>query len=122
MNRKYSAVAVSALVLCAAGVAATDASAREAPEPQYGNTTPEPNYPTYDPQHHGNMGTPEPNYPEYNYPEYKLDVPTSPPNLAQTSGDDTGVEVLPAGASALGGAGLALAGMWLYRRRHAAAV
>ena len=117
MNRKYSAVAVAALALGAAGIAAADASAREAPEPQYGNTTPEPNYPNYDPQHHGNMTTPL-----HNYPEYKLDVPTSSTNLAQTSGDDTGVEVLQTGASALGGAGLALAGMWLYQRRQAAAV
>jgi hypothetical protein len=117
MNRKYSAVAVSALALGAAGIAAADASAREAPEPQYGNTTPEPKYPGYDPQHHGNM-----NVPEYNYPEYKLDVPTSPTGPARASGDDTGVEVLQASASALGGAGLALGGMWLYRRRHAPAV
>ena len=113
MNRMCSAVAVSALAFGAAGILATDASAREAPEPQYGNTTPEPNYPNYDPQHHGNMSTPE-----YNYPEYKLDVPTSPREPAQASGDDTGVEVLQAGTSALGGASLALVGMWLYRSRH----
>jgi hypothetical protein len=36
-----------------------------------------------------------------------------------TSSDDHGAEVLQAGASALGGAGVAIAGMWLYRRRHA---
>ena len=36
-----------------------------------------------------------------------------------TSSDDIGVEVLQAGASALGGAGVAIAGMWLYLRRHA---
>ena len=104
MNRKYSAVAISALALGAAGIAAADASAREAPEPHYGNTVP------------------EPNYPEYNYPEYKLDVPTSPTGPALASADDTGVEVLQASASALGGAGLALGGLWLYRRRHAPAV
>jgi hypothetical protein len=33
--------------------------------------------------------------------------------------DDAGVEVIRAGASAIGGAGVALGGVWLYRRRHA---
>lgn len=36
--------------------------------------------------------------------------------------DDAGVEAVQAGASALGGAGLALGGLWLYRRRHAPAL
>jgi LPXTG-motif cell wall-anchored protein len=71
------------------------------------------------------VSVPEPNFPEYNYPEYKLDVPTLPTDLTgstEASGDDNGVEVLQAGASALGGAGLALGGLWLYRRRRAPAV
>lgn len=163
MNRKSSAVAMFTLALGAVGVAATDASAREAPDPQYGNTSPRPNYPRYDPQHHGNMSTSEVYYPAYNYPEYKLDVPTLPTGPTQGSAglppepgsgyatmpdchwayhsvceevpvpvapteaaldpgpsDDTRVEVLQAGASALGGAGLAFGGMWLYRRRQTA--
>jgi hypothetical protein len=93
MNRKYSAVAVAGLALGAAGIAAADASAREAPEP--------------------------------NYPRVEARMPTSPtdPRVpTEASGDDTGVEVLQAGASALGGAGLAIGGMWLYRRRHAPAI
>jgi hypothetical protein len=45
----------------------------------------------------------------YNYPEYRFDIPVTQtvPNTASV------------GASALGGAGLALGGLWLYRRRHA---
>lgn len=36
--------------------------------------------------------------------------------------DDSVAEVLQAGAGALGGAGLALAALWAYRRRHPLAV
>lgn len=32
--------------------------------------------------------------------------------------DDTVAEILQAGASAFGGAGIAMAGLWAYRRRH----
>ena len=112
MNRKYAAAAMSALALGAVALSAAEASARVAPEPQYGNTTPVPDYPNYDPQHHGNMTGPV-----YQYPEYQLDVPTSPSVPAHASGEDTGVDALPAGASALGAAGVA-AGLWLYRRRR----
>jgi len=105
--------------LGALGIAATDASAREDPEPAYGNTIPELTYPNYDPQHHGNMTNPEYNSPRYDFPKYELDVPALPADPTDASVDDAGAEALQAGASALGGASLAFGGMWLYRRRHA---
>jgi hypothetical protein len=47
-------------------------------------------------------------------------VPHDPPptRTVEIPVDDNSVETLQAGASALGGAGIALAGMWLYRRRQ----
>ena len=127
MNRKYWAAAGSALALSAAALGATQASARESPEPGSGHTaTPDCHW-AYHPVC-DEVPLPEPNYPEYNYPEYKLDVPTLPTDPTDptgppaASGDATGVDVLRAGASAIGGAGLALGGTWLYRRRHAPAV
>ena len=125
MNHARTAIAVSVLALSAATFGATQASARLDPEPQYGNTTP------------------APNYPEYNYPEYKLDVPTVPtepdchwayhpacheipapvPPVEATldpgSSDDNGAKTMQTGASALGGAGIALGAVWIYRRRQA---
>jgi hypothetical protein len=44
-------------------------------------------------------------------------VPTQPTNSTIVSDDDT-AEAFQAGASALGGAGIALAAMWLYRRHQ----
>jgi hypothetical protein len=41
-----------------------------------------------------------------------------PPSLS----DGDGTEALQMGASALGGAGLAFGGLWLYRRRHVTAI
>ncbi|MFK4085185.1 hypothetical protein ACI2LF_13815 [Kribbella sp. NPDC020789] len=60
--------------------------------------------------------------PEYHYPAPKLDVPTLATGSAEAAGDDSGAELLQAGASALGGAGSALGGLWLYRRRRAPVV
>ncbi|WP_432945645.1 hypothetical protein ACQPXM_06105 [Kribbella sp. CA-253562] len=57
-----------------------------------------------------------PNYPTSasSYP-----VPTQPSTDANLSlVDDTAAEALQAGASGLGGAAIAFAGMWLYRRRQ----
>jgi hypothetical protein len=45
----------------------------------------------------------------------EVDPAPSPP-------DGYGTEALQVGASALGGAGLAFGGMWLYRRRHLPAI
>ncbi|WP_328522210.1 hypothetical protein [Kribbella sp. NBC_00359] len=117
MNRKHAAAALSALALGAVAPNVAEASALAAPEPECGNTIPEPNCPSYDLWQHGNMPTPVYDYPGYKYPAYKLDVPTSPSDPAHASAEDTVVDVLPAGASALGAAGVGL-GLWLYRRRR----
>jgi hypothetical protein len=86
MNRRNSAIAVSALALGAAAFTATEASAQQPPEPRSGDST----------------------------------APASVIQRVQV--DDAGIEAVQAGASALGGAGLALGGLWLYRRRHTPAI
>ncbi|MFC5268122.1 hypothetical protein ACFPJ1_38925 [Kribbella qitaiheensis] len=48
-----------------------------------------------------------------------MSVPPAEVALDPGLSNDGGAEARQAGASALGGAGLAFAGMWLYRRRHA---
>jgi len=50
---------------------------------------------------------------EYNYPEYKFDEP-----VQATAGDDNVAQAFKASGAALGGGCVAVAGMWLYRRRH----
>jgi hypothetical protein len=62
--------------------------------------------------------------PEYNYPNYDPQHEVAPvaAAMAPSPSDDNAAEALQAGASALGGAGLAFGGLWLYRRRHAPAV
>jgi hypothetical protein len=121
MNRRYSALALSALATGAVVLAATEASAM-----------------TKDPGGSGSMsqGVPDSSpvspdegsgypgsgskSPEYNYPNYDPKYQVAPVKAAvgQSLSDDNGVEVLQAGASALGGAGVAFGAMWLYRRRH----
>ena len=88
MNRRNSAIAVSALALGAAAFIATEASAQQPPEPRSGDST----------------------------------APASVTKRVEVPVDDAGVEAVQAGASALGGAGLALGGLWLYRRGHAPAI
>jgi hypothetical protein len=57
-----------------------------------------------------------PNYPTY---DSSSPVPAQPGiDAGLGSVDDTAAEVLRAGASGLGGAGIAFAGIWLYRRRQ----
>jgi hypothetical protein len=100
MNRTCSTLAVSTLALGAVVLTASEALAEPRPCPGLDSTY---------------------NHP-YNYPEYKLDTPvaqTTPDASGQVRANDNGVEFLQAGASALGGAGLALGGLWLYRRNHA---
>lgn len=118
MSRKCSAIAVSALALSAAALGAAQASAVEAPEPRSGYQTPDCHWAAYPPVCDAVPVT----NPEYHYPAPKLDVPTLATASAEAVGDDSGAEVLQAGASALGGASLALGGLWLYRRRHAPVV
>ena len=104
MNRRYSAIAVSALALGAAALTATNASAGVDPRPEPRDTTAECNYP--------------------NHPLCKVVPVVATPRAAtdHSAWDDYGAGALEAGASALGGAGIAFGGMWLYRRRHAPAI
>jgi hypothetical protein len=58
--------------------------------------------------------------PEYNYPKYdpQYEVPRVEAPPVNSASDHYRAQALQAGASALGGAGVALGAMWLYRRRH----
>jgi hypothetical protein len=100
MNRTYSAIAVSALALGAAALTATEASAQLDPDSGSGYATPDCWY--------------------ANHPVCEV-VPAVVPvegALGESLSDDNGAEALQAGVSALGGAGLAFGGLWLYRRRQ----
>jgi hypothetical protein len=90
--------------LSAAALTATEASARLDPDPGSGHTSP--------------YTTQQCNYP--NHPVCEV-VPVDG-TFAPSPSDDNKAEALQAGASALGGAGLAFGGIWLYRRRHALAI
>jgi hypothetical protein len=104
MNRTHATLAASVLALSAVGLTATQASAR-VPDDVPPDTTVAPH---------------DPSASEYNYPNYapQYEVPRGETTTLGNGSDDNAVEVLQAGASALGGAALALGGMWLYRRRH----
>jgi hypothetical protein len=102
MNRKYWAIAGSALALGAATLTATEASAQEAPEPGSRSATTLDCHWAYHPA----------------CEEAPVSVPPAEVALDPGPSDDGGAEARQSGASALGGAGLAFAGMWLYRRRH----
>ncbi|TCN32192.1 hypothetical protein EV642_128102 [Kribbella sp. VKM Ac-2500] len=105
MNRRYSAIAVSALALGGAALTVTEASARLDPDPGSGYTTTPDCHWAYHPA----------------CDEVLVPVPPVEAALDPGSSDDNGAETMRAGASALGGAGLAFGGLWLYRRRHAPA-
>lgn len=96
MNRKYAAFAVSAMAMGAIALTATEASAVvTAPMVETHSTRlpPEPD--------HGPV--PGPSGP-------RVEIPV----------DDVWAEAAQAGASALGGAGIAFAGLFVYRRRQLA--
>ncbi|MEU4294428.1 hypothetical protein AB0E63_39940 [Kribbella sp. NPDC026596] len=48
-----------------------------------------------------------------------MPAPASPTDPVKAGVDDTVSEGIQAGASVLGGAGVVLGGLWIYRRRHA---
>jgi uncharacterized membrane-anchored protein len=56
-------------------------------------------------------------YPEDDYHAPVVVVPVPGPGTT-TEVDDALAEGLQAGASAIGGAGVALSALWIYRRRH----
>ncbi|MGW1339835.1 hypothetical protein ACWCOV_02180 [Kribbella sp. NPDC002412] len=101
MNHKYSIIAVPALAVAAVVLAASESSAGVPPEDPGPATTVAPN----------NPGPP-------NYPNYDIRTSTTTGTGSSSSADDTAVEILQAGAAAIGGAGIALAGTWVYRRRQ----
>jgi len=120
MNRRYTALALSAFAMGVVVLTATDASAMTK-DPGSGSMSqevpaPPPDWPDEGTGYSGS----ETKTPEYNYPNYdpKYEVAPVKAAMVQSSSDDNGVEALQAGASALGGAGIAFGGMWLYRRRH----
>jgi hypothetical protein len=121
MNRRHSALALSTCALGAVFLTTTEASAWAPPEP----TSPAHSVPVSPPgwpDEGSGYPKSETQRPEYNYPNYdpKYEVAPVASTTNQSRSDDNGVEALQAGASALGGAAVACAGMWLYRRRHLA--
>ncbi len=117
MNRRYSAIAVSALAFGAAAFTATEASAQVDPHPEsrYATTAGQ-----AEASKRPDQGSGHPSGWWVGYPgtEAKNSVATPRSATDHSAWDDIGAEALQAGASALGGAGVALGGMWLYRRRH----
>lgn len=124
MNRRYSALALSALAMGAVALTTTEASAIGSGHPSGWWV----GYPGTEAKSSYNYSTDDlrdttpvrpdpgpPNYPTYD-PRYEV------PQGVTVSRDDNGVEVLQASASALGGAAVAFGAMWLYRRRQAPAV
>lgn len=141
MNRRYSALALSALAMGAVGFTATEASAMlKDPEPRSSavetNDWPDERsgYPgseaTSPPCNYANHPLcevpanedPGPGSAGYNYPNYdpRYEVARTPAETVSGSSEETWVNVARFGASTLGGAGAALGGVWLYRRRHLA--
>ena len=102
MNHARTAIAVSALALSAAALGVSQASARLGPEPGSGYTT-----------------TPDCHW-AYHPACQETPVPMAPVEAALDPGlsDDNGAETMQTGASALGGAGIALGAVWIYRRRQ----
>lgn len=121
MNRRYSALALSAFAMSAVVLTATEASAMPK-DPGSGSMSqgvpvPSPDWPD-EGSSYPVSGTTTPEYNPYmNYdPKYELNAVQAA--TGQSPSDDNAVEAMQAGASALGGAGVAFGGMWLYRRRH----
>jgi hypothetical protein len=118
MNRRCSALALSAFAMGAVALSATEASARLKDPDSQSTAAPTSAYDWPD-EGSGYPGFADKDS-EYNYPNYdpKYEVAPVEGAVADSSHDDNGDGALQAGASALGGAGLAFGGMWLYRRRH----
>ena len=121
MNHRYSALAVCALAMGTVALTATEASAMlKEPRPGFNSVATvqaePPGWPDEGSSYPGSgLDSPEYNYPNYD-PQYEV-APAAAATIHSAS-DDSGFEALQVGASALGGAGVAFGGMWLYRRRH----
>jgi hypothetical protein len=120
MNRRYSALALSAFALGAVVLTATEASAmtEDSGAGSRSQAVPNPS-PDWPDEGAGYPGS-ETRNSEYNYPNHDPKYEVTPVQAAtgQSTSDDNAAEALQASASALGGAGVAFGGMWLYRRRH----
>lgn len=120
MNRRYTALATSALAIGTVALTATEASAM-VKDPGPGST---PTACVADAYDWPDEGSGYPGYetksPEYNYPNYdpRYEVPRVEAATISSAPDHNGVELVQAGASAVGGVVTALGAMWLYRRRH----
>ena len=120
MNRSYAVLAASAFAVGTVVFAVPEASAMltsPVPTPSANQSRP-PDWP--------DEGSGYPGFgqktPEYNYPTYKFDKPavSSPPvKPAGVSATGNTIGAVQAGGSALGGAAVALSGVWLVRRRGA---
>jgi hypothetical protein len=118
MNHRYSALAMSAFAMGAVVLTTTEASAMlKDPEPGSAASTAAAN--EWPDEGSGYPGS-DAKSPEYNYPSYdpKYDVAPVAAVTAPSPSDHNGFDGAQLGASALGGAGVAFGGMWLYRRRH----
>jgi hypothetical protein len=120
MNRTHSALALSALAAGTLVLTATEAPAMvKDPATWHKSTAAQVEAYDWPDEGSGYPGS-EAKSPEYNYPNYdpKYKVPPVTAAAVKSPSNDNGVEGLQAGASALGGAGVALGAMWLYRRRQ----
>ncbi len=118
MNRTCSALALSAIALGAVALGTTEASARPTyPEGRSAVVATDPH--DWPDEGSGYPGSATESS-EYNYPNYapKYEVARVQAASAPSTSDDNTAEALQAGASALGGAGIAFGGIWLFRRRH----
>ncbi len=102
MNHRRFIIATPALLAAAVVLTSTEANAQVPPDDS-GPAAAVPHDPA------------PPNYPTFD-PRSEVSRPSTTNTVA--SADATAVEALQAGAAALGGAGIAFGGMWLYRRRQ----
>ncbi len=129
MNRKYyAALAVSAATVGMVVLTSTEASATRVPDPPATHTSAPaqtvPNgwpdessgFPTSTSAKSGLGHQQEPNYGSYDANTAAMVATTK--SAAASSHDGTATEVLRSGASALGGAAVALSCVWLYRRHQ----
>jgi hypothetical protein len=103
MKHARTALAASALALGAAALTATEASARPDTEPGSGYTTTPDCHWAYHPVCY----------------EAPVPLPRAEAALDPTPADHNGAETAQTAASALGGAGIVLGAVWIYRRRQA---
>ncbi|MFI7061506.1 hypothetical protein ACIBL3_11020 [Kribbella sp. NPDC050124] len=128
MNRRWSALALSATAVGAFAFTATEAAADPHPDREFtvvktdppawpdegtgfpgdGDKVPEYSYPNYDPKYE----------PQVRDARYGVTPVQAASAAAKVSKSDAGETALQMGASALGAAGLCFGGMWLVRRHH----